>query len=206
MVAQLNQQYAAEVEDNHHSTSCTRLLRPAKGKAGQSSVHLTRTTCTAAPFSQGNGRQEAFTVPSTLQGPGTRCTGRLRTHHLDRSATTPVQAILAGQTECCLDSTSRLVDRICEITPLPTTATISAQTPDKAAGLRERIGELERIMASLRTARAHSRSYSRHRRSRTPPASPSRHDLCWYHRRFGDSARQCTPPCTRQSEDSASRL
>ena len=119
VVAQLNQQHAVEVEDNHHSTSCTRPLRPAKGRARHSPVHFTRTKCTAAPLSQGNGRQEAFTVPSAPQGPGTRCTGRLPTHHLDQSATTPMQAFLAGQTECSLDSTSRLVDRICEITPLP---------------------------------------------------------------------------------------
>ena len=93
---------------------------------------------------------------------------------------------------------------ICEITLLPTMTSISAPAPDNAVGLRECISELERMMASLWTSRAHSRSHSRHRRSRTPPASRSRHDLCWYHRRFGNRARKCTPPCTRQSGNSAS--
>jgi len=46
-----------------------------------------------------------------------------------------MQAILAGQTEGSLDSTSHLADRICEVTPLPTTASISPSTPDNPARL-----------------------------------------------------------------------
>jgi len=53
-----------------------------------------------------------------------------------------VQAILAGQTEGSLDSASHLVDRICEVTPLSTTASISPSTPDNTAGLLEWIEEL----------------------------------------------------------------
>jgi hypothetical protein len=41
-----------------------------------------------------------------------------------------VQAILAGQTEGSLDSASHLADKICEVTPQPTTAIISPATPD----------------------------------------------------------------------------
>jgi hypothetical protein len=118
-----------------------------------------------------------------------------------------VQAVLAGQTEDSLDSASHLADRICEVNPLPTTASISTAptpAPDNTAGLRERIDKLTRMVASLRTPRAHSRSHSRHRESRTPPTSPSRHDMCLYDRRFGDRARNCTPPCASQSENSSS--
>jgi hypothetical protein len=50
-----------------------------------------------------------------------------------------VQAILAGQTEGNLDSASHLADRICEVTPLPTKASISPSNPDNTAGLQERI-------------------------------------------------------------------
>jgi len=89
-----------------------------------------------------------------------------------------VQEILAVQTEGRLDSASHLADRICEVTPLPTTVRISTPIPDNTAGLREGIDELPRMVASLRTPRAHSRSHSRHRERLTPPASPSRHGMC----------------------------
>jgi hypothetical protein len=109
-----------------------------------------------------------------------------------------VQAILAGQTEGSLDSASHLADRICEVTPLPTTAAVTASTPEDSAGLRERIDELTRLVASLQASQGRSRSHSRHRRDRTPHVSPARQDMCWYHWRFGDKARKCTPPCSKQ--------
>jgi hypothetical protein len=73
-----------------------------------------------------------------------------------------VQAILARQTEGSLDSTSHLADRICEVTPLPTMAAVTASTPEDSAGLREHIDELTRLVASLQGSRGRSRSHSRH--------------------------------------------
>ena len=58
-----------------------------------------------------------------------------------------VQAILAGQTEGSLDSASHLADRICEVTPLLTTASVFRSTPDSIAGLLEHIEELTRQVA-----------------------------------------------------------
>jgi hypothetical protein len=120
-----------------------------------------------------------------------------------------VQAILAGHTEGSLDSSSHLADRICEVAPLPTTASVSPPTPDNASALLERIEELSRQVASLRAthARRRPRSSSRssdNHRSTTPGNSPTRHDICWYHRRFGDDARKCSPPCSRQQGNFAS--
>jgi hypothetical protein len=121
-----------------------------------------------------------------------------------------VQAILAGQTEGSLDSASHLADRICEVTPLPTTASVSRSTPDSTAGLLERIEELTRQVASLRASHHGSRSQSRGRhcsqssdcRHNTPNYPPTPHDTCWYHWKFGDEARKCTPLCSRQQRDS----
>jgi hypothetical protein len=119
-----------------------------------------------------------------------------------------IQAILAGQTEGSLDSASHLADRICEVAPQPTTACVSPSTPDNASGLLERIEELSRQVASLRAtdARRRPRSSSRSSencRSTTPGNSPTRH-VCWYHRRFGDEARKCSPPCSCQQGNFAS--
>jgi hypothetical protein len=41
-------------------------------------------------------------------------------------------------------------------------------------------------------------SHSRDRRRSTPKKSPTPHDVCWYHWNFGNNARKCTPPCSRQ--------
>jgi hypothetical protein len=91
-----------------------------------------------------------------------------------------VQAILACQTKGSLDLASHLADRICEVTPLPTTASVSRSTPDSTAGLLELIEELTRQVASLRASHHGSRSQSRdhHRlqssdRRRNTPNYPS---------------------------------
>jgi hypothetical protein len=116
-----------------------------------------------------------------------------------------VQVILAGQTEGSLDSTSQLADRICEVAPQPTTASVSPAPPDNMARLLERVEELSRQLASLRAPQTYNRSpprdrhrsQSRDRRSTTNyPSTP--HNICWYHWHFGDEARKCTPPCSHK--------
>jgi len=79
-----------------------------------------------------------------------------------------VQAIITCQTEGSLDSATHHADRICEVTPLLTTASISTSTTDNTAGLLERMEELSRQVASLRASPTHSRSHSRDRSSSTP--------------------------------------
>jgi len=120
-----------------------------------------------------------------------------------------VQAILAGQTEGSLDSASHLADRICEVTPLPATASITPSTPDNSAGILEQIAELRREVASLRVAHTHSRphsrdrhrSHSRDRRGSTSDNSLQPQDICWYHWQFGDEARKCSQPCSHQQRN-----
>jgi len=119
-----------------------------------------------------------------------------------------VQAILAGQTEGSLDLVSHLTDKICEVAPQPTTASISPATPDNTAGLLEHVNELSQQVASLRASQTHicSQSRDRHRsQSRdhhsTCDYSPTPHDICWYHWNFGDKARKCTLPCSRQQRN-----
>ena len=91
-----------------------------------------------------------------------------------------MQAILACQTKGSLDLDSHLADRICEVTPLPTTASVSCSTPDSTAGLLQLIEELTRQVVSLRASHHGSRSQSRghHRlqssdRRRNTPNYPS---------------------------------
>ena len=103
-----------------------------------------------------------------------------------------LQAILAGQTEGSLDSASHLADRICEVAPQPTTASVSPSVPDNTSGLLELMEELSRQVAALRATQARRRSHCSDHRRNTSGNSPIRH-IFWYHKRFGDDARKSTP-------------
>ena len=117
-----------------------------------------------------------------------------------------VQAIRAGQTGGSLDSAAHLADNICEVTTQPTTASMSPATPDNTARLLERIEELSRQVASLQVnqtqrrspSRARYRSQSRAHQRSTTDYSPTTHNLCCYHWKFGNKGRKCTPPCSHQ--------
>jgi len=128
-----------------------------------------------------------------------------------------VQAKFAGQTLCSLDGAAHLADEFCNITLQPVTKSVSPATPDNPPGLVEAIQELTRKVATLEASQTHSRSQSRDRHhlhsvDSIPYNSPTPHDICWYHFRFGDDARKCIPPCSRQhrvsrqQENSTGRL
>jgi hypothetical protein len=76
---------------------------------------------------------------------------------------THVKAIIFGQTEGSLDSTSQHSDRICEVAPQITTASISPVPQDNTARLFERVEELSRQFASLRAPQTFNRSQHRER-------------------------------------------
>jgi hypothetical protein len=110
-----------------------------------------------------------------------------------------IQTILAGQAEGNLDAASQLADRIAEVAPLPTTATI-VQAPDQM-NLLQMIEDLSRQVAALTSGRTRTprRSHSRNERRRNnafPAQDSAQNSHCQYHQRFGDRARKCTPPCS----------
>ena len=117
-----------------------------------------------------------------------------------------IQTILAGQVEGNLDAASQLADRIAEVAPRPTTAYI-AQAPDSAS-LLQKIEDLSRKVAALTSGRDRHRSHCRDKgkANDVPAHGPADHGYCRYHRRFGDKARRCTPPCSfRQQENGSDR-
>ena len=117
-----------------------------------------------------------------------------------------IQTILAGQAEDNLDAASQLADRIAEVAPLPITASV-AQTPDSAS-LLQKIEDLSRQVAALSSGRTQHRSHSKVRRKENnAPSSahgPANRGYCWYHRRFGDEAKRCTPPCSYSQQGNGS--
>jgi hypothetical protein len=209
VMSQLNQQQAAEVEDIITSP-------PEQDPYDHLKAELVRQLCTSReqhvrqlPSHEETGDQKPSQFLRHLKGLAPDvpddflCTiwaSRLPPH---------VQAIPVGQTEGSLESASHLADRFCEVTPLPTTASISPSTPDSTVALLEHIEELSRQVASLRASQTHSRpqsrhrhrSQSRHRHHNTPNNSWAPRYTCWYHCNFRNAARKCTTPCSHQQSD-----
>jgi hypothetical protein len=128
-----------------------------------------------------------------------------------------IQCFLAGLKETNLDAAALCADRISEVGAQPALASVSQPSEDTT--LRQEIAELARQVAVLTTERDRlhfsSRGFSSKPKHRSPtrqgtlPAfgfrrpgsrSPVRNDAatttCWYHRRFGARAQNCTPPCS----------
>ena len=87
-------------------------------------------------------------------------------------------------------------------------AAITPPTPDTVEALVKRMEELVSTLSTRsRSPRLGSPSPRRRqpRLRSPPPPSLSPTSLCWYHRRFGDRARNCTPPCAKSGNDEASR-
>jgi len=126
-----------------------------------------------------------------------------------------IQSILAGQYEGNLDAVSQLAYRIEEVAPLPTTASI-ARAPDSPK-LLQRIEDLSRQVAALSSqvatlssgrTRHRTQSSDRRKANEIPAPAPGSADSGYgsYHRRFGDKAQRCSPPCSfRQQKKSSNR-
>ena len=107
-----------------------------------------------------------------------------------------------------LDQLAQLADRIVEASPTPTIAATNttAQLTDQVSELTRRLEDLStqmsKAVSSFRRPRSRSPGPRRRRRSHTPVADDN---LCWYHRRFGDDAKKCQPPCQKSGNGQASR-
>ena len=118
---------------------------------------------------------------------------------------TNIRIVLASASEKnTLQDLATLADKMMEVAG-PTISTVVTPTQATSEGdsmraeissLREQVSALQ---AAVRPRRSRSRSQNRGR-----PRSPSGSGVCWYHRRFGDSARKCTPPCTKSGNIRAS--
>jgi hypothetical protein len=179
VVSQLNQQQAAEIEDIITSTPehepCNRLKAVLVRRLSTSREQRVRQLLSHEEM--GDRKPSQFLRHLKSLAPDIQ-DDFLRIIWANRLPPY-VQAILAGQTEGSLDSASHLADKICEVTPQPTTASISPATPNNTAVLLERIEELARQVASLRASQTLSRSQSRdrqHSQSRFHRSTPDYSD------------------------------
>ncbi|PNF17276.1 hypothetical protein B7P43_G05236 [Cryptotermes secundus] len=117
-----------------------------------------------------------------------------------------VQSFLAGQTESNSEAAVLCGDRISEVEVQPGLAGVDE--PTDIGTLRQEIAQLSRQVAALSTEQ--DRFYPRFTfppRLQQPPARQqiplpghTASSICWYHRRFGARAQNCTPPCSYRQQ------
>ena len=114
-----------------------------------------------------------------------------------------VRMVLASTADTMdLNTLADMADKVIEVAN-PSVAAISGPPqPDLAdyEHLKAEVARLTQLVASLTTRRRRSRSRGRHPRSPAPQDlqqqdSPTTTSICWYHRKFGERARKCQPPC-----------
>lgn len=109
-----------------------------------------------------------------------------------------MQAILATQSGVELNKVAELADKINETSATGHVAQVS--TNREFEQLSSEIRELKLQIAELTQQRG--RSHNRYRRKSRTRSNTRNHEgestgmaKCWYHFRFGEKAKKCTPPC-----------
>ena len=110
-----------------------------------------------------------------------------------------VRMVLAStSTTSTLEELADLADKVTEVA-IPSVSAVG--TPQIAPEVEQLRAEVSRLHDSIQalTRQSRSRTSSRVRCSPSPAATPLATDptLCWYHRKYGDSAQKCKSPCSR---------
>ena len=128
---------------------------------------------------------------------------------------TNVRMVLASSGEATtLEKLAELGDRVVAAAS-PTVAGVSpSKEQSEVDKLRSEVLRLQETVAALsrpsqplphqppyRNSRQRSPSPYRLPRPHSPPPRPN---ICWYHARFGERARKCSPPCSYSGNDRAS--
>lgn len=116
------------------------------------------------------------------------------------------QAVLATQSDLALDKVADIADRIYE-THNPIAISAASRSPTSAGdpqpwisaiqSLAKQVADLTLQVRDLSHRRTpYRQDRSRSRGHRTGSRSQSReHEVCWFHRKFGNDARNCRAPC-----------
>ena len=109
-----------------------------------------------------------------------------------------VRMVLASTGEPTdIEALASLADKIMEVaTPQVSAVTVDPQLSSEVSQLRAEVARLRKLIQS---PRSNSRG-----RSASPARPRPQSDLCWYHQRFGDTARKCKSPCTKAGNHQAS--
>ncbi|XP_072141285.1 uncharacterized protein [Dermacentor andersoni] len=124
-----------------------------------------------------------------LAGDATASDGRLVRELFLQGLPTSVRIGLTASGETDLAKMAELADKLMAVA-VPTVASVHADAPsaNSLQEMREEITRLADTMAAL-----HS-SGNQRPRQRTA-SQPQQRRVCWYHRKFGNAARNCVSPC-----------
>lgn len=213
-MAQLDPQYAAEVEDiitnppaaNKYEKLKTELVKRLSATRERDIQHLSHEELGDRKPSQLLRRMQH------LAGPGVP-EDLMRTMWTNRLPQN-IQVILASQTRCSLEELAELADKVHDaiasvpqVTAVqPTAAPASDPLVAQIAALSKQMealtSRMDRMSREPRQSRPQAKSTNRSRsRSRYRPNSTrsnSNHrkfPTCWYHYKFGSEARTCVKPC-----------
>lgn len=98
-----------------------------------------------------------------------------------------VRMVLTASNEDDLAKLAELADKIIAVAPTSVAAITSIPSPHEE--LQEMKNEISRLVDSVAVLHTASTSQS------ASQARTKRQNLCWYHRKFGNAARKCVPPC-----------
>ncbi|XP_046976503.1 uncharacterized protein LOC124542620 [Vanessa cardui] len=113
-----------------------------------------------------------------------------------------IQAVLAAQPTTPLATLAEVADRVNDIVPrTPVVASTSTSTQNTLDHMANMISELTKQVQALTThASRKPRPMSRGRDERKRSSSRShssyrKYPICWYHAKFGTTAKKCVKPC-----------
>lgn len=103
-----------------------------------------------------------------------------------------VRMVIAASEHKDLTAAAELADKLVAMTPPTPMAAVQARQPlNELQEMREEIARLAETVSALHT----SRRAQTITEPNTPLSQKQHEHICWYHRRFGSSARKCVPPC-----------
>ena len=117
---------------------------------------------------------------------------------LQRLPANVLMVLASADPSTALPKLAEMADKIIEVATPPIVAATSTPASE-VQQLREEITRLAELVAPIADGQRPQRGRSRSR-SRRPP-SPARADSqrpaepCWYHKKFGESAKKCQQPC-----------
>ena len=138
-------------------------------------------------------------------GAGADANAFLRELFLQRLPSSVRMVLASADAATDLSRLADMADKIVEVAT-PTVAAISnTDSSSEVKQLKDEVTRLANLVAALTRDRPRRPSFRGPRRSR--PSSPAPQDqqqqqqqpqrpLCWYHRKFGDAANKCQPPCS----------
>lgn len=116
------------------------------------------------------------------------------------------QILAAFKPSVPIEDLAKAADEIIDSDAHPCVAHVDSSAPHSCNCNNQLIEQVTTLCAQV--SRLLTRSASRSR-SRTPARSRSRSrsnlNLCWYHKRFGNKARKCVPPCEFDRQQSNGR-